>query len=193
MEFANISYAYEHIETLSKKGRPNILFNDEYTNLKTGHKPILMFTVDDNGCLLVQNGYGEIMSIEELSNLIPFLSHTVKHFNEKKSIQEEINEVLEYINKPKEKKEVEVKNKKGYVYLIQGENGRYKIGFSSNVNTRLSQLKLSSCEDHKLIHNYHSNNVRLEEDRLHNMFKDKNTHSEWFDLDDSDIEYIKGL
>ena len=38
----------------------------------------------------------------------------------------------------------------GYVYVLKGENGRYKIGASKNPKQRVQQLRTSSSENHEL-------------------------------------------
>ena len=74
------------------------------------------------------------------------------------------------------------KRKTGEVYLILGENGRYKIGYSKNANDRVKTLRLSSCEDHTLIHTFRCNNPQIKEQELHELFSSKRNHSEWFSL-----------
>jgi hypothetical protein len=81
----------------------------------------------------------------------------------------------------------------GYVYLLLGENGKYKIGKSKNPENRCKQLCLSSCENHKLIYSFKCLSPHKQEQSLHEMFNEKKSHSEWFNLSKSDVEYIKEL
>ena len=93
-----------------------------------------------------------------------------------------------YSSSPKEKKP-----HRGYVYLVKGENNRYKIGCSKNPKKRIESLRLSSCENHIFIHSYCVDDMYTEEQRLHHKFTDYRCHSEWFDLPSEAIDYIMGL
>ena len=81
----------------------------------------------------------------------------------------------------------------GYVYLLKGESDRYKIGCSKNPQKRVDILRLSSCENHTLIHSYKVENMYDEEKRLHEKFRERRCHSEWFTLSPLDVEYIMGI
>jgi len=99
-------------------------------------------------------------------------------------------EIKQYENTlKKEIKEIS----KGYVYLIKGENERYKIGFSKNAERRTKELCLSSCEKHILIHSFYCENPYQKEQNLHKKYASKRTHSEWFELEETDVNFIKGL
>ncbi len=81
----------------------------------------------------------------------------------------------------------------GYVYLMKGANGTYKIGRSKNPIDRMKMFGVHlpfeiepvciiKSEDH----------VSLEKE-LHAMFADFRVNGEWFKLADDDVEYIKSL
>ena len=79
----------------------------------------------------------------------------------------------------------------GYVYLVVGENGKYKIGVSKNPSKRISELKLNSCENHRFEFYQKVKSPYDVEAKLHDHFKQKRSHSEWFSLDKEDVLKIK--
>ena len=74
------------------------------------------------------------------------------------------------------------------VYLISHEYQFVKIGFTSNINKRLSQLQVSSPVKLEVLHLIEGN-VSLEKE-LHVLFKDLRTSGEWFKFDPSILEYF---
>lgn len=78
------------------------------------------------------------------------------------------------------------------VYLIKG-GGFCKIGVSSNVGSRLSELQIGSPLPLALktvIPCHKGQSYRLEK-ALQREFKEKRTHGEWFALDQNDLANIK--
>lgn len=188
---ANYSYSLEHAysqrEELLKNGLPNIL------EIDNGHRRAYTFSSVDNSFVIVDN-MGNFMSKKEMKELVDYLNYSIDNFNEEQIIDEKIeilsNEIEEYL-KPKEKIKVQDKSKSGFVYLLEGENGKYKIGCSINPERRCKELCLSSCEKHKLIHTIASDDMYGLEKMCHTIFKDKRSHSEWFKLSDIDILLFK--
>lgn len=81
----------------------------------------------------------------------------------------------------------------GFVYLIRGVNGAYKIGKTKNPQKRISTLNVKlpfEIEPVCIIQTDDMNNL---EAQLHYQFNEKRGNGEWFELDTADIEYIKGL
>lgn len=187
----------QDINTLSTGSRENILFSDEYILKKTVFSSnTVQFYVDDDGMLMVADNCGNIMPIREMLHLVSCLHNTIKNFDEKASIKNELlskKKLLEDRLNNRNTKPKEITPKIGEVYLIKGENNRYKIGYSKNAKSRTDALRLSSCENHELIHKFKVKNPHLKEKELHVKYKDKRLHSEWFALNNEDIEYIKGL
>lgn len=68
------------------------------------------------------------------------------------------------------------------VYLIRGNDGRYKIGIAKNPRERIRQLQTGNSDQLKLIETYRSENARKIESTLHAQYSHGRTIGEWFDL-----------
>lgn len=78
------------------------------------------------------------------------------------------------------------------VYLIRGNNGKYKIGIAKNPEKRLSQLQTGNSDDLKLIETYKSDNARKIETILHNHYMCEKERGEWFNLSiTEEVSFIK--
>jgi hypothetical protein len=73
-----------------------------------------------------------------------------------------------------------------YVYLIRGNDGRYKIGIAKNPNQRIKQLQTGNSDRLELIDVYQSENASKIESALHFQYNHVRQHGEWFDLSVSD-------
>ena len=155
------------------------------------------------GYLNIIHNNNELVKISELKQIVRRLEETIENFDEEKyknaRIENMESRIIEDANNQKEKYYLELNKKpskdrrKEYVYLILGENGRYKIGCSVDPKNRLASLRLSSCENHELIHTIETKDQYKLESELHEKFKEKRNHSEWFTLSDEDVKYIKTL
>lgn len=186
----------QDINTLSTGSRDNILFGDDFALKKTRFSVNTVQFYEDDGMLIVADNRGNIMPISEMMHLISCLEYTINTFDEKASIENELLDKKESLNNILSNRNIKTKEvapKIGEVYLIKGENNRYKIGYSKNAKSRTDALRLSSCENHELIHKFKVKNPHLKEKELHLMFNKKRMHSEWFKLNKADIEFIKGL
>ena len=68
------------------------------------------------------------------------------------------------------------------VYLIRGNDGRYKIGISKNPKKRIHQLQTGNSDKLDLIESYESKNARQIESMLHSHYSYARNMGEWFDL-----------
>jgi hypothetical protein len=68
------------------------------------------------------------------------------------------------------------------VYLIRGNDGRYKIGIAKNPKQRIRQLQTGNSDELTLIETYQSENASKIETALHNRFSHVRQSGEWFDL-----------
>lgn len=78
-----------------------------------------------------------------------------------------------------------------FVYLVECD-GRYKIGKSNNVESRILSMQTGSPYKINLIRKYEFNeSITLEIERmLHNEFREYNTIGEWFDFRGGNAEEL---
>jgi DNA-binding XRE family transcriptional regulator len=74
------------------------------------------------------------------------------------------------------------------IYLISHEYQFVKIGYTKNINKRLSRLQVSSPVKLEVLHLI-DGDITLEK-KLHVLFKDLRTSGEWFKFDASILEYF---
>lgn len=79
-----------------------------------------------------------------------------------------------------------------HVYLIRKINGDCKIGVTSNLKTRLSQIRTVEPKV-ILLHSFYADDAYKCEKFLHDFFWDQNVGGEWFDLASDDIESMKSI
>jgi hypothetical protein len=78
----------------------------------------------------------------------------------------------------------------GYLYIISSELGFYKIGRTKNVAARMTQLKSMPLKVESVHTIACEDEIKFEKE-LHERFKDKRKSSEWFVLDENDIEELR--
>ena len=83
----------------------------------------------------------------------------------------------------------------GYVYLLFLKcAGYYKIGLSNNPDRRVwKEISPVLPEEPELICTIETEDMHSLEAGLHARFANKRANGEWFRLDNSDVEHIKGL
>jgi DNA-binding XRE family transcriptional regulator len=74
------------------------------------------------------------------------------------------------------------------IYLISYDNQFLKIGYTKNITKRLSQLQTSIPIKLEVLHLI-DGDITLEK-KLHFLFKDLRTQGEWFNFDNSILEYF---
>ena len=80
----------------------------------------------------------------------------------------------------------------GFVYLFRAGD-IYKIGLSINPKQRSKAVKAPNGQDIIIEHQISTDDMGALEQALHYRFSDKRLEGEWFELTDSDVEYVKGL
>jgi hypothetical protein len=83
----------------------------------------------------------------------------------------------------------------GYIYILkdQSTEGVYKIGSTKNLKRREIEHKRNSSFDVDIIHAIKSEDCRVTEKRLHQMFRTKKKYGEWFRLTPQDIDWLKTI
>lgn len=79
----------------------------------------------------------------------------------------------------------------GFVYLVRGHPGEYKIGRTNLVDRRLSELGTTSPVEQKLVHEFKTDDPAGIEAYWHNRFTDKRMRGEWFRLSAADVKAFK--
>jgi hypothetical protein len=74
------------------------------------------------------------------------------------------------------------------IYLISHNDQFLKVGYTNNIKKRLSQLQCSSPIKLKLLHLI-DGDTSLESD-IHNLFKHISTSGEWFEYNQSILDYF---
>jgi len=80
----------------------------------------------------------------------------------------------------------------GYVYLLKG-GGYYKIGLSKCVYRRWREISPKLPFEVEIVCRIATEDMHGLETSLHERFASKRANGEWFELDEADVEYIRGL
>lgn len=82
----------------------------------------------------------------------------------------------------------------GYVYFLHGVGTRfYKIGHSNNLDRRIKEISPKLPFSLDLVHSIWTDDRRELEAWLHRKFDLKRKEGEWFELDESDLDFCKRL
>lgn len=79
----------------------------------------------------------------------------------------------------------------GFVYLVKGHPGEYKIGRTNLVDRRLSELGATASVQQMLIHEIKTDDVVGIEAYWHKRFQAKRMRGEWFKLNGDDVQSFK--
>jgi len=83
-------------------------------------------------------------------------------------------------------------SEKGYVYFIREDYaGRIKIGKTKDINQRLDTFNVKLPFHVELLHVIESNNYHYTEKLFHILFQSKRVNGEWFNLNETDISWVK--
>lgn len=79
----------------------------------------------------------------------------------------------------------------GFVYLVKGHPGEYKIGRTNLVDRRLSELGATASIEQTLIHEIKTDDAAGIEHYWHKRFAEKRMRGEWFKLNADDVRKFK--
>lgn len=79
----------------------------------------------------------------------------------------------------------------GFVYLLRGHPGEYKIGYTKLVDRRVAELGAIASVEPKLIHEIKTDDPSGVEAYWHRRFEGKRMRGEWFRLDLHDVKAFK--
>jgi hypothetical protein len=79
-----------------------------------------------------------------------------------------------------------------FVYLIRGNDGKYKIGSAKEPKQRLRQLQTGNSDKLELVEVYQSENARKIESTLHRYYSYVRNVGEWFNLSiKEEVNFVK--
>jgi hypothetical protein len=79
----------------------------------------------------------------------------------------------------------------GFVYLVKGHPGEYKIGRTTLVDRRLSELGATSAIEQKLVHEIKTDDPAGVEAYWHKRYQAKRMRGEWFNLTAADVKVFQ--
>jgi Meiotically up-regulated gene 113 len=79
----------------------------------------------------------------------------------------------------------------GFVYLVKGHPGEYKIGRTKLVDRRLSELGATASIEHELVHEIKTDDPSGVEAYWHKRFATKRMRGEWFRLSPTDVKAFR--
>jgi hypothetical protein len=79
----------------------------------------------------------------------------------------------------------------GFVYLVKGHPGEYKIGRTNLVDRRLSELGATASIEQELIYEIKTDDPTGVEEYWHKRFQDKRMRGEWFRLNAANVKAFK--
>lgn len=79
----------------------------------------------------------------------------------------------------------------GFVYLVRGHPGEYKVGRTNLVDRRLSELGATASIEQVLLHEIKTDDPAGVESYWHKRFAEKRMRGEWFKLNAEDVQAFK--
>ena len=115
------------------------------------------------------------------------------------SIDETLDAIDEFVKRVEQyNPSVNIKTAKrsmrfGFVYLVKGTNGYYKIGRTLNIADRMKTFSVKLPFDVELEHTIESDDYIAAEKELHKRYAKRRVNGEWFALTEADVKRIKKL
>ena len=160
-------------------------------------------TIDDSVFSILNSlssGKGYYLpSKKECFKLIAILQDFVDNYNEENinSINNDINICLNgdlphYITYPPTNISKKTKNKtSGFIYFVQDDLLRTKIGKTIEINKRITTLSVKMPNPLILFHSIPTNDIHSSEKFFHDRYQEFRMQGEWFDLPPNVLDQIK--
>ena len=111
-------------------------------------------------------------------------------YNQKRMI--ELEEELNGCIGTAKKESRTARKKGGYVYLLEC-GGKYKIGFSKDVERRINQLDTRPFNINLIAKSKFISDAYDREQELHEYFVDQRVDGEWYEFSDHEAQYAKEI
>ena len=111
-------------------------------------------------------------------------------YNQKRMIEleEELNGCVETAKKENRT----MRSKSGYVYLLEC-GGKYKIGFSKDVERRIKQLDTRPFKINLIAKSKFISDAYDREQEIHEWFENSKIDGEWYEFSDHEAQYAKEI
>ena len=111
-------------------------------------------------------------------------------YNQKRMIEleEELNGCVKTVKKENRTK----RSKGGYVYLLEC-GGKYKIGFSKDVERRIKQLDTRPFKINLIAKSKFISDAYDREQEIHEWFENSKIDGEWYEFSDHEAQYAKEI
>ena len=156
-------------------------------NFRRSH--IIVYDEEADGVILVDNN-GFVLGTKEIDKLIEGLSkfknyyseETLTSLNTRNNNEERISKSIF--------KQIDHKPGTIFIYRELGTN-LYRIGYTSDIENRIKNLENSSPTTIDIVAKLYSKSSKLLKEHLTNVYADKHSHNNWYELDKNDIEYLR--
>ncbi len=154
---------------------------------------ILSFQLTEDMVIPI-NQCSDILSRVDFEELVEYCRRFYERYSD-----EDIAEILAESRKQRAERamlvsppEKKIKIQGGFIYILKG-GGYYKIGKTTKLGRRMTEIKPKPPFDAELIHSFSSADIEQAEIDLHEKFASKRVNGEWFNLDQTDVNYLMNL
>ena len=141
---------------------------------------------------IVRDETGFIYTYEELEDLKKAIENSKKLKTD--YIKELNDERYDYYNGGRRRSEklIKKKNKIGFVYVLKKtDENVFKIGMSKKFDERKKQISTKLPFEVETFKLFKTDDMEELEKHFHKKFDEKRMNGEWFNLNETDINYIK--
>lgn len=156
-------------------------------NFRRSHK--IVYDEEADGVILIDDK-GFVLEAKEIDKLIEGLSKFRNYYSEEALTSHNTrNNNEERISKSIFK---QINHKPGTIFIYRelGTN-LYRVGYTSDLENRIKSLENSSPNTIDIVSKHYSISSKLLKEFLTDVYEDKHSHNNWYELDESDIEYFR--